>query len=42
MRRLALLVVLVAVAAAIEFGLTIEAYETQCFYEQLGKRLVRV
>lgn len=36
MRKLALLAVMLAVASAIEFGLSIDPYETQCFYEQLG------
>ena len=36
MRKLAILVLLLAVATSLEFGLSIDAYETQCFYEQLG------
>lgn len=36
MKELVLVVVLLAVARGLEFGLTIDPYETQCFYEQLG------
>lgn len=36
MRKLAILVLLLAVATSLEFGLSVDAYETQCFYEQLG------
>jgi hypothetical protein len=33
------LVVTVAIVSCLEFGVVIDPYETQCFYEQLGINL---